>query len=100
MDKLSKSDLAILWGSGIAGGTASIPLLWTGSANDWVLIALKFLGIIASAGATAFTGILFKYYGEQMVRRIKISKRIKQKLKKKKENEKHKQQTTEAGKVA
>lgn len=95
MDKFSKSDLAVFWGSGIAGGTASIPLLWTGSAADWIMIGLKFVGLIGAAATTAFTGVLFKYYGDQLVMRIKMRKRIKRKI-----NEKRKQQTAEAGKVA
>jgi hypothetical protein len=69
MDKFSKGDFAIFWGSYIAGGTASIPLLWTGSADDWLFTGLKYLGVLAAALGTAFCGVLGKHFAEKMLKK-------------------------------
>lgn len=76
MDKYDKGNLAIFWGSYCAGATLSIPLLFTGSA-PWVLTVVKFIGILGSGAATAFVSVIFKYYGDQVVLRIKRKRRIK-----------------------
>lgn len=75
MDKHDKGFIAVFWGSYFAGATISIPLLWTGNI-DWPLI-LKFLGMLASGAATAFTSVIFKHYGDEVVKRIKRKRRIK-----------------------
>lgn len=75
MDKYDKGYLAIFWGSYCAGATISIPLLWSGSVV--LPVILKFIGMLAAGGATAFTSVIFKYFGDEVVKRIKRKRRIK-----------------------
>lgn len=71
MDKLSKGDIAIFWGSYIAGGTASVPLLWTGSPNDWLMVGLKFLGLLGAGMATAFAAVIGKHLADKLIKKNK-----------------------------
>jgi hypothetical protein len=58
MEKLSSDRLQALIGGGVAGGTCSIALLFSGGAHDWLMIALKFGGLLIAAAATGMATLL------------------------------------------
>lgn len=84
MDRSDKGDLAIFWGSFCMGGTASIHLLWSGTSGDWVLVGLKFLGLLGAGVTTGFAGIIGKHFAQEF---IKERKRIRYERKRQKERD-------------
>lgn len=58
MEKLSSDRLQAFVGGSIAGGTCSVSLLFTGGAHDWLMIALKFSGLLIAAATTGMATLL------------------------------------------
>jgi hypothetical protein len=67
MDRINKTDAIAGGGGFVLGGLCSIDLLWSGSAADWVIITLQFIGVLCSALFTACVMVVGKYMGESVV---------------------------------
>lgn len=72
MEKFGYRNAAYLLGGSIIGGTGSVPLLWGGASGDFLLMSLKFGGLLLSAACTAAATVYGKYLMEKWVNRKKL----------------------------
>lgn len=72
MDKWNKADIAIFFGCFCSGGTACVPLLF--ATGPFVVVALKYLGLLAAGVTTGFAGIIGKYLAEEFIKNRKRKK--------------------------